>query len=157
MKLLSASDDVNAAYDGRQLRDNTPYTLMFGPDKCGNDHRVHLIFRHVSPRNGSISERKLTRELSERVDEAWRDARPHLFTLVLRAPAQYEVRVDGRTLAQGSLLEDFDPPVNPPAEIDDPQDKRPADWDDREKVSRRWFGRALGPGVLGPPKTALNS
>ena len=27
----------------------------------------------------------------------------------------------------------FSPPVNPPKEIDDPEDKRPADWDDKEK------------------------
>ena len=27
----------------------------------------------------------------------------------------------------------FSPPVNPPKEIDDPHDKRPADWDDKEK------------------------
>lgn len=27
----------------------------------------------------------------------------------------------------------FSPAVNPPAEIDDPDDKKPADWDDREK------------------------
>lgn len=23
-----------------QFRDKTPYTIMFGPDKCGNDHKV---------------------------------------------------------------------------------------------------------------------
>ena len=34
----------------------------------------------------------------------------------------------------GSLLEDMTPPVNPPEEIDDPTDSRPADWDEREKI-----------------------
>jgi len=33
------------------------------------------------------------------------------------------------------LLEDFEPPVNPPKEIDDPEDKKPADWVDQEKIS----------------------
>jgi calnexin len=23
-----------------QFHDKTPYTIMFGPDKCGNDHKV---------------------------------------------------------------------------------------------------------------------
>jgi hypothetical protein len=32
------------------------------------------------------------------------------------------------------LLEDFEPPVNPPEEIDDPEDKKPADWVDQEKI-----------------------
>lgn len=26
------------------------------------------------------------------------------------------------------------PPVNPPKEIDDPDDKKPSDWDEREKL-----------------------
>lgn len=34
----------------------------------------------------------------------------------------------------GSLLEDFSPPVNPPKEIDDPEDSMPEDWDEREKI-----------------------
>lgn len=31
-------------------------------------------------------------------------------------------------------MEDFTPPVNPPKEIDDPDDKKPEDWDEREKI-----------------------
>ena len=27
----------------------------------------------------------------------------------------------------------FSPAVNPPAEIDDPDDKKPSDWDDKKK------------------------
>lgn len=34
----------------------------------------------------------------------------------------------------GSLLEDVSPPVNPPKEIDDPEDFMPKDWDEREKI-----------------------
>jgi len=29
---------------------------MFGPDKCGNDVKMHFIFRHVNPINGTITE-----------------------------------------------------------------------------------------------------
>lgn len=35
---------------------------------------------------------------------------------------------------EGSLLEDLTPSVNPPVEIDDPLDVKPADWDEREKI-----------------------
>lgn len=28
----------------------------------------------------------------------------------------------------------FSPPVNPPKEISDPDDKKPKDWDEREKL-----------------------
>lgn len=47
----------------------------------------------------------------------------------------FTIRVDNKIVNEGSLLEDFEPPVNPPREIDDPNDKRPENWDDREKVS----------------------
>jgi len=35
----------------------------------------------------------------------------------------------------GSLLEDFTPAVNPPKEIDDPEDFKPADWVDAKKIA----------------------
>lgn len=40
-----------------QFNDKTPYTIMFGPDKCGNDIKLHFIFRHKNPRNGTITEK----------------------------------------------------------------------------------------------------
>ena len=46
----------------------------------------------------------------------------------------YDVWLDGEPSKTGSLLEDFEPPVNPPREIDDPEDKKPADWVDQEKI-----------------------
>lgn len=36
--------------------------------------------------------------------------------------------------AKGSLLEDMNPPVNPPKEIDDPTDSKPDDWVDEAKI-----------------------
>ena len=32
---------------------------MFGPDKCGSNNKVHVIFRHANPLNGSIEEKHL--------------------------------------------------------------------------------------------------
>ena len=46
----------------------------------------------------------------------------------------YEIYVDYKVVNHGSLLNDFSPPVNPPAEIDDPKDKKPSEWDEREKI-----------------------
>lgn len=42
--------------------------------------------------------------------------------------------VNGESVKEGSLLEDFNPPVNPEKEIDDPKDKKPADWVDEVKI-----------------------
>lgn len=47
----------------------------------------------------------------------------------------YNVLINGESDKTGSLLEDFEPAVNPPKEIDDPADKKPASWVDEKKIS----------------------
>lgn len=47
---------------------------------------------------------------------------------------QIEWEFNFQVINTGSLLEDFTPPVNPPKEIDDPDDFMPKDWDEREKI-----------------------
>lgn len=37
LKLLTLDEEHK---DLKQFHDKTPYTIMFGPDKCGNDHSV---------------------------------------------------------------------------------------------------------------------
>ncbi|KAJ8945085.1 hypothetical protein NQ318_005265 [Aromia moschata] len=130
LKLLSqdaSSKNLNTFHD------KTPYTIMFGPDKCGNDHKLHFIFRHKNPLNGSLEE-KHCQKPKERLEEIFSDKLPHLYTLVLRPDNTFEISVDRNVINSGSLLEDFVPPVNPPQEIDDPNDKKPEDWDEREKI-----------------------
>ena len=39
----------------------------------------------------------------------------------------------GYCLSLASIVILYRPPVNPPKEIADPNDKKPSDWDDREK------------------------
>lgn len=45
----------------------------------------------------------------------------------------YELLIDGESKKSGSILEDFDPSINPAEEIDDPEDKKPEDWIDSPK------------------------
>ncbi|XP_060531383.1 calnexin-like isoform X1 [Cylas formicarius] len=130
LKLLS---DTAATKDLKNFHDKTPYTIMFGPDKCGNDHKLHFIFRHKNPKNGSVEEKHCSKP-KERLEEFFSDKLPHLYTLILRPDNNFEVQVDKKIVNFGNLLEDFEPPVNPPAEIDDPNDTRPEDWDEREKI-----------------------
>ncbi|XP_073818863.1 calnexin 99A isoform X2 [Musca autumnalis] len=130
IKLLSAN---KATDDLTKFNDKTPYTIMFGPDKCGNDIKMHFIFRHVNPINGSITE-KHCRKPKDRLEEPFKDKLPHLYTLIVRPDNTFEMRVDHNIINEGSLLSEFTPPVNPPREIDDPEDKKPEDWDEREKI-----------------------
>ena len=54
--------------------------------------------------------------------------------MVVRPDNSFEVFVDQESVNSGNLLDDFTPAVNPPKEIDDPHDKKPEDWDEREKI-----------------------
>lgn len=129
IKLLSDSKDMKL----EDFHDKTPYTIMFGPDKCGSDIKLHFIFRHKNPLNGTFSEKHAKRP-SNRVEDAFTDKKPHLYRLVLKPDNKFEVFVDGALINQGNLLEDMEPPVNPPIEIEDPADAKPADWDERERI-----------------------
>ncbi|PSN40860.1 Calnexin [Blattella germanica] len=130
LKLLSHGKQTA---DLRQFHDKTPYTIMFGPDKCGNDHKLHFIFRHKNPLNGTITE-KHCKKPKDRLEDPFKDKLPHLYTLVINPDNTFTVSLDHKVINEGSLLEDFTPAVNPPSEIDDPEDKKPADWDEREKI-----------------------
>ncbi|XP_053599766.1 calnexin isoform X2 [Plodia interpunctella] len=131
LKLLSRG--TNTKSDLQKFHDQTAYTIMFGPDKCGNDNKLHFIFRHKNPKNGSIEE-KHSKKPSQRLDDIYKDKEPHLYTLIVRPDNTFSILVDNKEVNSGSLLEDFTPPVNPPEEIDDPNDKKPEDWDEREKI-----------------------
>lgn len=38
-----------------EFTDKTPYTIMFGPDKCGATSKVHFIIRFKNPISGVIT------------------------------------------------------------------------------------------------------
>jgi calnexin len=41
--------------------------------------------------------------------------------------------IDNKLINSGNLLEDMEPSIIPPKEIIDETDRKPNDWDDREK------------------------
>lgn len=129
VKLLSKHDALQL----KLFHDKSPYTIMFGPDKCGEDKKLHFIFRHKNPKTGEYEE-KHAKKPTGNFQSVFDGKKTHLFTLVVRPDNTFEVFVDQASVSSGSLLEDFTPPVNPPKEIDDPDDKKPEDWDEREKI-----------------------
>jgi len=124
MKLLTKSDDKV-----EDFHDKTPYTIMFGPDKCGVTNKVHFIFRHKNPKTGVIEEKHLKNPPSIKTDKL-----SHLYTLVVKKDNSFEIFIDQDSVRKGSLLKDFDPPVNPPETIDDPTDHKPDDWVDEKEI-----------------------
>ncbi|XP_041838419.1 calmegin [Melanotaenia boesemani] len=129
IKLLSDVDNLNL----EQFHDRTSYTIMFGPDKCGEDYKLHFIFRHKNPLNKDMEEKHAKRADVD-LKKFYTDKKTHLYTLVLNPDNSYEMFIDQSSVSRGSLLLDVVPPVNPQKEIDDPNDSKPEDWDERAKI-----------------------
>ncbi|XP_037315759.1 calnexin [Pungitius pungitius] len=129
VKLLSQTPDLNLDL----FKDKTPYTIMFGPDKCGEEYKLHFIFRHKNPKTGEYEEKHAKKPDSD-LRTYYTDKKTHLYTLVLNPDNTFEVLVDQTVVNSGSLLTDMTPAVNPPAEIEDPDDQKPEDWDERPKI-----------------------
>ncbi|XP_055975070.1 calmegin [Sorex fumeus] len=129
IKLLADTDDLNL----ENFYDKTSYTIMFGPDKCGEDYKLHFIFRHKHPQTG-VFEEKHARPPETDLKKFFTDKKTHLYTLVMNPDDTFEILIDQIVVNKGSLLEDVVPPINPPKEIEDPMDKKPHDWDDRAKI-----------------------
>ncbi|KAL6761281.1 Calreticulin family-domain-containing protein [Haematococcus lacustris] len=126
LKLLSSKQSWQPA----DLHRDSPYSIMFGPDKCGQG-KVHLILRHPNGRNGSLEERHLVDPPQPPSDKL-----THVYTLRLTPICRYEVLVDGVSRSSGSLLDSqrFQPPFQPPAQTPDPKASKPADWVDAAMI-----------------------
>lgn len=60
--------------------DKTPYTIMFGPDKCGEDYKLHFIFRHKNPKTGEYEEKHAKKPDAD-LRTYYTDKKTHLYTL----------------------------------------------------------------------------
>ncbi|XP_054648357.1 calnexin isoform X3 [Dunckerocampus dactyliophorus] len=154
VKLLTQTPDL----DLDQFVDKTAYTIMFGPDKCGEDYKLHFIFRHKNLITGEYEEKHAKKPDAD-LRTYYTDKKTHLYTLgethtptptrtcsgragvahscapaVVNPDNSFEVLVDQMVVNSGNLLTDMSPPVNPPAEIEDPDDHKPEDWDERPKI-----------------------
>jgi len=108
--------------DQTQFQGESPYNIMFGPDICGSSTRkTHLIFNY-----------KGKNHLIKKDIKCENDEYTHLYTLILHPDNTYEVRIDDKEVAKGSLEEDFD--MLPPKEIKDPALSKPADWVDEKMI-----------------------
>jgi len=112
-----------------EFKDDTPYVIMFGPDKCGATDKVHFILQHVSPKTGKREEKHL-----KDPPGVPNDMLTHLYGLIIYPDNSFEVHVDGEKKSSGNLLTSMDPPINPPKDIDDPDDPKPEDWVDESKM-----------------------
>ncbi|RSL51225.1 Calnexin [Fusarium duplospermum] len=125
MKLLRD----NKALHQEEFANTTPYVIMFGPDKCGHTNKVHFIFNHKNPKTGEYEEKHLSSPPTAKIVKT-----TELYTLIVHPNNTYVIKQNNEEVKTGSLLEDFSPAVNPPAEIDDPKDTKPDDWVDQARI-----------------------
>lgn len=125
MKLLQD----NKALHAEEFSNASPYVIMFGPDKCGATNKVHFIFKHKNPKTGEYEEKHLNAAPMARIEKL-----TNLYTLIVKPDQSFQIRINGEAIKNGSLLEDFSPPVNPEKLIDDETDKKPEDWVDQARI-----------------------
>ncbi|KAK7358731.1 hypothetical protein VNO77_00669 [Canavalia gladiata] len=120
-----------AGWKPKEFDNESPYSIMFGPDKCGATNKVHFIFKHKNPKSGEYIEHHLKHPPSVPSDKL-----SHVYTAILKPDNELQILIDGEQKKKANFLsaEDFDPPLIPPKTIPDPDDKKPEDWDEREKI-----------------------
>lgn len=138
------------------------YVIKFGPDLCSPNNRVHFNFTHKNKLTGKFVEHRL---IEPPIANDISPGISHLYTLTIRSDNSFEILVDTISMLQGDLLVDFTPSVNPPKEIDDPNDKKPKNFDDKEMIYDKSVKKPAdweqpefipNPAKLNPPKGWLS-
>lgn len=130
IKLLSYEDQYP---DLKQITDKTPYTIMFGPDKCSSENKYHFIVRFRNPISGNYTEHH-AKKPSESIETYFTDKRSHLFTLILSSDNSFKMLIDHKVINSGNLLTDLEPTIIPSKEINDENDRKPDYWDEQEEI-----------------------
>ncbi|ODQ78156.1 hypothetical protein BABINDRAFT_162829 [Babjeviella inositovora NRRL Y-12698] len=129
VKLLSAEGFHGE--DADEFDGETPYQIMFGPDKCGATNKVHLIIKRPNPVTGEIIERHLGSPPQAKIQKT-----SVLYTLIIEPNQDFQIRINGEVAIAGNFLEQdhLYPPLNPPKYIPDPDEEKPESWDEREEI-----------------------
>ncbi|KAG0223714.1 Calreticulin family-domain-containing protein [Mortierella sp. GBAus27b] len=109
-------------YDAKNFNGDSEYAIMFGPDVCGSDNRVHIIFNY-----------KGKNYLTKHHYSVHKDSRTHFYRLTVHPDQKYSLNIDGELDADHIPLEEhWD--IYPARTIPDPEDKKPEDWVDAKEI-----------------------
>ena len=111
------------------LDSSTPYSIMFGPDKCGATNKVHFIVQYQNPIDKSWEEKHFNETIP-----VLSNKHTHLYTLAIHPDSSFEIYIDNKEAKRGHLLTHLRPPINPDEMINDPEDKKPSDWVDEPEI-----------------------
>ncbi|KAL7604123.1 calnexin homolog [Lactuca sativa] len=115
----------------KQFDSNSPYSIMFGPDKCGSTEKVHFIVNTKFQKNGKYVEHHLTYPPKIPLDKM-----THVYTAILKPDYEVSILIDGEEKKKVNILspEDFHPPIVLPKTIPDYGEHKPEDWDDSKQI-----------------------
>lgn len=111
--------------DGEHFSDKTPYVVMFGPDKCGGDNKVHFILNLLNKEKNTFEEHQLLNPPMAKLTQA-----TSLYTLIIEPNQDFQIRINGDIVRSGNLFHFFDFDTIPPREIPDENDVKPKNWVD---------------------------
>ncbi|XP_022872834.1 calnexin homolog 1-like isoform X2 [Olea europaea var. sylvestris] len=128
LKYLRPQD---AGWTPEGFDNESPYSIMFGPDKCGSTNKVHFILKQKNPKSGEFVEHHLKYPPSVPSDKL-----THVYSAILKPDNELKILIDGEEKKKANFLsaEDFEPPLIPAKTIPDPDDKKPEDWDERAQI-----------------------
>ena len=93
------------------------FSIMFGPDICGYaTKKVHAILT----KNGK--NHLIKKEVPCETDQL-----THVYTLIIRPDATYNILIDNAEKQSGSIYDDWD--ILPPKKIKDPEAKKVMFWE----------------------------
>lgn len=128
IKLLDWQENLG---DYINFNSKTPFQVMFGPDVCGANNKIHFIINRESPITHKVEEKHMTNPPLARINDL-----TTLYTLIIKKNQDFEIRVNGKVAKAGNLLDDgiFEPSLTPPEKIDDENDMKPWLWDDGKYI-----------------------
>ncbi|KAJ3411853.1 hypothetical protein HDV05_001642 [Chytridiales sp. JEL 0842] len=100
---------------------DTEYSIMFGPDICGYEKKIHAIITYKGKNH----------LINKKIDPG-SDQLTHQYTFIIHPDQTYEILLDNKEESKGSILDDWD--VLPPKTIKDPKATKPLDWVDEEHI-----------------------
>jgi len=127
VKLPRAQENLDLA----AFNSDTPYSIMFGPDKCGSsNNKVHFILQHENPKTHIWEEKHFNDTPTVKMDK-----KTHLYTLHIKnADDTFALYIDKKLAKSGSLFSHMRPPIQPAEFLDDPNDVKPSDWINDPKI-----------------------
>jgi len=120
VKLVSA-DGLSDQKDFKGGEQETKYNVMFGPDICGYNKKVHFI----------LNRRGANHLIKEDVT-AESDEFTHVYTGVLNPDNTFKIYVDGNEKKSGAIPDFWN--ILPPKKINDPDQSKPSDWVDERLI-----------------------